>query len=60
MIGNMTVASDVMFMSGIPFVVSVSREINFTIVEYVSQRLNTVLANYIGSIFQFCKITNIL
>ena len=44
-----------MFVNGIPFVVSVSREFNFTTVEYVGQILKTVLSNYTGKIFQFYK-----
>ena len=51
-IGNLTVAANVMFVNGIPFVVSVSRWVNLTMVEYVSRRLKTVLANSIGEIFQ--------
>ena len=35
MIGKLTVESDFMFVNGIPFVVSVSRGVNLTIVEYV-------------------------
>ena len=35
-IGNLKVAADVMFVNGILFVVSVSRGVNFTTVEYVS------------------------
>ena len=38
-IGKMTVAADVMFVNRIPFVVSVSRGVNFTIVEYGSKGL---------------------
>ena len=52
---NLTVASDVFFLNGIPFVVSVSRGVNLTTVEYVRQRLKTVLANFTGKIFQFNK-----
>ena len=59
-IGNMKVAAGVMSGKGIPFVLSVSRGINFTTVEYASQRLNTILANSIGNIFQFYKIMDIL
>ena len=44
-----------MFVNVIPFVVRVSREVNFTMEEYVSQRLKTVIANSIGNIFQFYK-----
>ena len=54
-IGNRTVVAGVMFVNGIPFVVSVSREFNFTTVEYVGQILKTVLSNYTGKIFQFYK-----
>ena len=50
---KLTVADDVMFVNGIPFVVSVLRGFNFTMVKYVSQRLNTVVANSTGKIFQF-------
>ena len=49
------VASDAMFVNLIPFVVSFLRGVNFTTVEYVSQRLNTVINNSIGNIFQFYK-----
>ena len=35
--------------------VSVLRGVNFTTVEYVSQRLKTVLAYSIGKIFQFYR-----
>ena len=59
-IGNMIVAADVMFANRIPFVVSVLRQVNFTKVEYVSQRLKTVLINSIGKIFQFYKIIEII
>ena len=51
----MTIAADVIFLNNIPFLVSVLRGINFTMVEYVSQRLKTVLANYSGKILQFYK-----
>ena len=44
-----------MFVNIIPFVVIVLRGVNFTMVEYVSQRLNNVLANSIEKIFQFYK-----
>ena len=54
-IGKMTVAADVIFVNRIPFAVSVLREVNFTTVEYVRRRLNTVLANSIGKIFHFYK-----
>ena len=47
MVGKLTFADDAMFVNGIPFVVSVSIGVNFTTVEYVIQRLNTILANYI-------------
>ena len=47
------VASDFMFVNGIPFVVSFSRGVNLTTVEYVSQRLKTVLVYSIGMTFQF-------
>ena len=40
-IGNLTVADDVMFANGIPFVVSVSGGVNLKMVEYVIRRLNT-------------------
>ena len=52
-IGNLTVAYDVMFVNRIPFVFSVLRGVNFTMVEYVSRRLNTILAKSIEKIFQF-------
>ena len=51
----MTVSYDVMFVNIIPFVVIVLRGVNFTMVEYVSQRLNNVLANSIEKIFQLYK-----
>ena len=54
-VGNMTVAADVMFEKIIPFVVSLLRVVNFTTLEYFSQRLKTALANSIGQIFQFYK-----
>ena len=44
-----------MFVNVIPFVVSISKGVNFKMVEYVSRRLNTVLTKYIGKIFQFYK-----
>ena len=44
-----------MFVNRIPFVVSVLRVVNFTMVEYVSRRLNTILANSIEKIFQLYK-----
>ena len=44
-----------MFVKRIPFVVSFLRGFNFATVEYVSQRLNSLLANYIGKIFHFYK-----
>ena len=54
-IGNMTVSSDVIFLNEIPFVVSVFRGVNFITMEYVRQRLNTVLSNFIEMLFQFYK-----
>ena len=54
-IGKIAVAADVMFVNSIPFVISVSRGVNFTKVEYFSQNLKNLLANYIGKIFQFYK-----
>ena len=51
----MSVAADVMFVNKIPFVVSISRGVNFTMVGYVIQKLNTIIANSIGNIFQFYK-----
>ena len=51
----MTVAADVMFVNRIPFVVSVLRGVNLTMVEYFIQWLKTVLANSIREIFQFYK-----
>ena len=44
-----------MFVNRIPFVVSVLRGVNFTMVVYVSRRLNTILANSIENIFKFYK-----
>ena len=52
---NLTVAAEVVFVNRIPFVISFLRGVNFKMVEYVSQRLNTVIANYIGKILQFNK-----
>ena len=46
-IGKLKVAADFMFVKGIPFVISVLRGFNFTMVECVSRSLNTVLANSI-------------
>ena len=54
-VGKLTIASDVVFVNGIPFLVSVSTGVNFTTVEYVCQKVNTVLTNSIGEIFQFYK-----
>ena len=54
-IGKLTFAADVIFVNGIPFVVSVSKGVNFTMVEYVIQSSKTVLANFTGKIFQFNK-----
>ena len=51
----MKVESDVMFMNRIPFVVSVLIGANFTMVEYVSQILKTVLTKSTGKEFQFYK-----
>ena len=51
----MTVTADFLFVNGIPFLVSVLRGVNFTTVEYVSQRLKTVRAYSIGKIFQFYR-----
>ena len=51
MIGNLTVAADVIFVNRIPFVVSVPKGVHFKTVEYVSRRLKTILANSIGKIF---------
>ena len=48
----MTVEAYVFFVNGIPFVVSVSKGVNFTMVEYVIQRLKTVLTNFIRKTFQ--------
>ena len=53
--GKLMVSDDVMFVTNIPFVVSFSSGVNFKMVEYVSQRLKTALANYIVKIFQFYK-----
>ena len=50
---NFTVADGFMFVNVIPFVISVLRGFNFTKVEYVSQKLKTIIANFIGKIFQF-------
>ena len=50
-IGKLAVTADIMFINSIPFVVSVSRRVNFTMVEYVSRRLKTVLTKYIVKIF---------
>ena len=44
-----------MFVNIIPFVVIVLRGVNFTMVEYVSRRLNTILANSIEKMFQLYK-----
>ena len=44
-----------MFVNRILFVVSALGGVNCTIVEYFSLRLNTILANSIGKIFQFYK-----
>ena len=44
-----------MFVNKIPFVVNVSRGVNFTTVEFVSQKLKTVLANSICKTFHFYK-----
>ena len=52
-IRNLTVADDVIFVNIIPFLVIFLRGFNFTMVKYVSQRLNTVVANSTGKIFQF-------
>ena len=51
----MTVSSDVMFVNDIQFVVSVFRGVDFITMEYVRQRLNTVLSNFIEMLFQFYK-----
>ena len=51
----MTVEAYVFFVNSIPFVVSVSRGVNFTMVEYGIQRLKTVLTNFIGKKFQLYK-----
>ena len=51
----MKVAADVTFVNGMPFVVSVLRGVHITMEEYVIRRLNTVLANSTGQIFQFYK-----
>ena len=53
MVGNLTVAYNVMFVKRNPVVVSISRGVNFTTMEYVSQRIKTVLAYFIGMTFQF-------
>ena len=39
----MKVTADIMFVNNIPFMVSVSRGVNFTTVEYVSLGLKTIL-----------------
>ena len=54
-IENMMVAADIMFMNRIPFVFSVSKVANFTMVEFGRQRLNTVLTNSIWKEFKFYK-----
>ena len=53
MVGKLTVAYYVMFVNGIPFVFSISRGVHIITVEYVSQRLKTVLAYSIEITFQF-------
>ena len=55
MIVKLTVSADIIFVNGTPFVVSVSIQVNFTMVEYVGRRLNTILTNSVGNIFQFYK-----
>ena len=54
-VGKLTVAVDVMFLNVIPFEGSFLRGINLKTVEFVSQWLKTVLANFIGKIFWFYK-----
>ena len=54
-VGKLKIAADVVFVNRIPFVVSVSTGVDFTTVEYVCRRLNTVITNSIGEIFQFYK-----
>ena len=55
MVGNLIVAADVMFVNVISFVVIVLRGVNFTMLNCVSRRLKTLLANSIVNIFQFYK-----
>ena len=52
MIGNLTVAADVIFVNIISLVVSVPKGVHFKTVEYVSLRLKTILANSMGKIFE--------
>ena len=56
----MTVAANVMFVNRTPFLVSVTIGVNFTTVEYVIQRLKTILTNSTGKTFQLYKIMDIL
>ena len=54
-IGKLTVPSDVIFVKNVPFVVIFLRGVNFSMLEYVSRGLKTLITNYIMNIFQFIK-----
>ena len=51
----MTVGADVMFLNNIPFVVIFLTRVDFKMVTYNSQRLQTVLVHSIVKIYQFYK-----
>jgi hypothetical protein len=52
---NVTLAIDIMFVNGLPFLVSISRKIKFTTVEYLIGRKQHHLVNSIKKIVNLYK-----
>jgi hypothetical protein len=50
---NVTLAIDIMFVNGLPFLVSISRKINFTTVEYIIGRKQHHLVNSIKKLLTY-------
>jgi hypothetical protein len=50
---NVTLAIDIMFLSGLPFLVSISRKIKFTTVEYLIGRKQHHLVNSIKKLLTY-------
>jgi hypothetical protein len=52
----MAIVADVMFVTGLPFVVTISRKIKFTTMEYVPSRSHTILIKSLIKIVSLYKI----